>query len=206
MKLLLATALVLMLSSLALAAPESRQLGPYMVSFDMNTNMQYQIQMNDPISTPATTIYSLSIVTDNNNGAGISIAENKELTDSTISTMKQLAYMGLNLTGFSVDIADQTIDGKNGFVATGTPSDALKRALQNNVPSQIYRATYWLDSTDCTACGPVSVGKTQVSISSSYQQDVTQNLLGSIHVAMGQAAAQGGQQMPQAGMPQQPPA
>ncbi len=194
-----------MLSSLALAAPESRQLGPYTVSFDLNTNMQYQIQMNDPINTPATTIYSLSIVTDNNSGAGISIAENNELTDSTISTMKQLAYMGLNLTGFNVDIADQTIDGKNGFLATGTPSDALRRAAQNNVPSQLYRATYWLDSTDCP-CGPVSVGKTQVSISSSYPQDVTQSLLSSIHVAMGQAATQGGQQMPQAGMAQQPPA
>ncbi len=190
-----------MLSSLALAAPESRQLGPYTVSFDMNTNMQYQIQMSDPLDTPFATIYSMRIITDNNTGAGISISENKDLTDSTMATIKQLVAMDMALRGVNAtDISDQTIDGQKGFVVTGTPF-----AAQGNMPSQIYRATYWLDSTDCP-CGPVSVGKTSVGISSTYPQDVTQNLLGSIHVAMGQAAAQGGQQMPQAGMPQQPPA
>ncbi len=190
-----------MLSSLALAAPETRQLGPYTVSFDLNTNMNYQIQMSDPLNTPFATIYSMRIITDNNTGAGISISENKDMTDSTMATIKQLVAMDMALRGVNAtDISDQTIDGQKGFVVTGTPF-----AAQGNMPSQIYRATYWLDSMDCP-CGPVSVGKTSVGISSTYPQDVTQNLLGSIHVAMGQAATQGGQQMPQAGMPQQPPA
>lgn len=186
-----------MLSSLALAAPESRQLGPYIVSFDLNTNMNYQIQMSDPLDTPTATIYSLAIITDNNTNAGISIRENKDLTDSTMATIKQLVAMSMALRGINTtNIVDQTIDGKNGFVSTGVPF-----AAQNNMPSEIYRATYWLDSVDCSSCGPVSAGKTNVDIYSTYPQDVTQNLLGSIHVVMGQAAAQGGQQMPQ-----QPPA
>jgi hypothetical protein len=184
-KLLLATALVLMLSSAALAASETRQLGPYTVSFDLNTNMNYQVQTSNPASTASATVYSMRILTDNNTGAGISIIENKDLTDSTASTIKQLVAMGLALSGINTtNIVDLTIDGKSGFVAMGVPY-----AAQSNMPSELYRAVYWLDSVDCTACGPVSVGKTSVDISSTYPQDVTQNLLKSIHVAMGQAPA-----------------
>lgn len=179
MKLLLATALVLMLSSMALAAPETRQLGPYSVSFDLNTNMNYQVQTSEPSTTASATVYSMRILTDNSTGAGISIIENKELTDSTTSTIKQLVAMGLAFSGINTtNIVDQTIDGKNGFVAIGVPF-----AGQNNAPSQLYRAIYWLDSVDCTSCGPVSAGKTSVDVSSTYPQDVTQNLLNSIHVA-----------------------
>ena len=172
-------ALVLMLSSLALAAPETHQLGPYMVSFDLNTNMNHQVQMSNPMSTASATVYTMKILTDNSTGAGISIIENNALTDSTTSTIKQLVAMGMALSGINTtNIVDVPIDGKNGFVAMGVPF-----AAQSNMPSELYRGVYWLDSTDCTTCGPVSVGKTSVDISSTYPQDVTQNLLKSIHVA-----------------------
>lgn len=179
MKLLLATTLVLMLSAVALAAPETRQLGPYTVSFDLNTNLNYQVQTSDPMDTGSATVYGMRILTDNSTGAGVNIIENKELTDSTTSMIKLLINYGLAFSGINTtNIVDQTIDGKNGFVAIGVPF-----AGQSNAPSQLYRAIYWLDSVDCTTCGPVSVGKTSVDISSTYPQDVTQNLLNSIHVA-----------------------
>jgi hypothetical protein len=62
---------------------------------------------------------------------------------------------------------------------------------------------YWMDSQSCE-CGPVSVGKTSVVITSTYPLDVTQGLLSSLNIVQGQAAtaaasvAQGGQILPPA--------
>jgi hypothetical protein len=101
-KLLLTAALVLMLSSLALAATENQQLGPYMVSFDMNTPMQYQVQVQEPIETPYSTIYSMRIATDDTTGASIGITEYKNKTDATLDVAKQLTAMGMALRGLNV--------------------------------------------------------------------------------------------------------
>ena len=69
----------------------------------------------------------------------------------------------------------------------------------------VYRAMYWLDSQGCE-CGPVSVGKTSVIITSTFPQDVTESLLSSLQIVKGEAAAsaqpapttQGGQILPPA--------
>ena len=58
-----------MLSSLAISAPESSQLGPYAVTLDMNTEMQYEM-----IPLEAESLmrlhYSLQVVTDNSTCKG----------------------------------------------------------------------------------------------------------------------------------------
>jgi hypothetical protein len=215
-KLLLAAALMLMLSSLALAASETEQLGPYTVTFDMNTPMQYQVQVQEPIETPYSTIYSLRISTDNTTGAGIGITEYKDKTDATLSVAKQLIVMDMALRGINVTAApeDLTIDGRNGFLIAGEPVSEAANAPQQ--PAKLFRAGYWLDSVDCE-CGPVSVGNVNVGISSSYPEDVTRNLVNTLRVTAGQAPVQAmaGQQqmaqqqmtqgMPPAGSYQQPP-
>ncbi|HSD58647.1 MAG TPA: hypothetical protein VLB04_10725 [Methanotrichaceae archaeon] len=198
MKLLLTAALVLMLSSLALAASETEQLGPYTVTFDMNTPMQYQVQAQEPIETPYSTIYSLRISTDDTTGAGIGITEYKDKTDSTLSVAKQLTFLQMALRGFNVTAApeDLTIDGRNGFLIAGEPVSEATNAQQ---PATLFNAGYWLDSMDCE-CGPVSVGSVNVGISSTYPEDVTRNLVNTLMVASGQAPVQamaGQQQMTQ---------
>jgi hypothetical protein len=40
---------------------------------------------------------------------------------------------------------------------------------------------FWLDSKNCE-CGPVSVGKTEVEVVSSYQPSLTKNLLTNLHI------------------------
>ncbi len=183
MRLLLATALVLMLSSLALATTETQQLGPYTVSFDMNTPMQYQVQVQEPIVTPYSTIYSLRIATDDTTGASIGITEYNNKTDATLDVAKQLTAMGMALRGLNVtSIDDQMIDGKEGFIIAGTPSSQGTSAPQG---ATLYLAGYWLDSVSCD-CGPVSVGTVNVGISSSYPEDVTQNLINTFTATEGQ--------------------
>ncbi|VVB64327.1 Uncharacterised protein [uncultured archaeon] len=175
---MLAAVLALMFSSVALAAPETHQVGPYKVSFDMNTNTKYQVQTVNPQGNSMVTVYLLVVKTDNTTGASININEYKTPVDSTpqmqgVLTLWSMRARGINATG----PMNQTIDGKNGFLIAGAPfaGSSLPAGIQ------FYQAQYWLDSKQCE-CGPVSVGTTGVDITSTYPQDVTMNLLKSISV------------------------
>ncbi len=183
MKLSIAAILMLMLSSAALAAPETHQLGPYTVSFNMNTNMSYQIQTQDPAVYPFATIYPLVITTDNTTGASISITQYNNLTTSILGVNEEIAALRMALRGINVTAPEEmVIDNMNGFLLSGMPFAGM-----SNAPSgyMFYQAQYWLDSKDCE-CGPVSVGTVLVNIASTYPQNVTEGLLSSIHVAAGQ--------------------
>ncbi len=182
----LAFALVLMLSSLATSAPESSQLGPYAVTFDMNTEMQYEVIPLEAGESDAATYYGLQVVTDNSTWARVVITEYKELIDSTIAPQKTITVLNAAVNGFNVtSVEDTVIDGKEGYVASGVPFPQI-----TSIPAdtQIFEAVYWLDSEECE-CGPVSVGTTSVAISSTYPEDVTMNLINSLKIVKGEAAA-----------------
>lgn len=190
--------MMLMLSAVAMAVPDSQQLGPYAVSFDLNAN--YQVQIAQPVEMGTAKAYQMGLFVDNSTYASVSITEYAELTDSTLMVFKSMLPMSMMLQGLNVtNVEDMTIDGKDGFLVTSEPVEAIAGA-----PSTVYRAMYWLDSQDCE-CGPVSVGKTSVVITSTYPLDVTQGLLSSLQIVQGQAAtttaaptAQGGQVLPPA--------
>jgi hypothetical protein len=185
-KLLLAIASVLMLSTLAVAVPESSQLGPFVVSFDMNTNLQHQLRVMPAFETPTATIYGMEIFTDNNTKAVLAINQYNGPTDSTLGLYKQLSAMDVALNFFNVtNVVDRTIDGMEGYLLTSVPIEQNTRVPAGTM---LYRASYWLDSTKCP-CGPVSVGTTSVDLTSSYPQDATENLLNSLHVVKGEATA-----------------
>ncbi len=174
-----------MLASLASAAPETRQLGPYTVSLNMNTNSNYQVQIQNPMETPFATSYSMLLMTDNSTFAGVRVINYKNLTDATPDMYKNLIGLSLTLRGLNVtSMDDRVIDGKQGFLATGVPIPGT------NAPAgfKYYQASYWLDSVKCE-CGPVYVGNVDVEIVSTYPQDVTEGILSSVHVAAGQAGA-----------------
>jgi hypothetical protein len=200
-KLLLAIVSVLMLSTLAVAVPESSQLGPYVVTFDMNTNSQHQLIVGEPMQTATATVYGMQIFTDNTTKAVLVVSQYTNPTDSTLGLYKQLSAMDIALNLFNVtNVADRTIDGKEGYLLSSEPIPQNARVPAG---TKLFRASYWLDSTKCP-CGPVSVGTTSVDITSSYPQDVTENLLNSLSVVKGQAtaapaaAASGSQDMPPA--------
>jgi hypothetical protein len=174
-KLILSTALLLVLSCSALAAVETPQLGPYKVSFDMNTDMKYQLIPEDSVEAPFANAYPLLIMTDNQTGARIFITEYRNITDATMNTAKNIVRLTTLLRGFNVtSVDDRTIDGYPGFLVTGS-----NEAVPNEM--KFYEAMFWLDSQSCE-CGPVSVGMVNVDITSSYPQDVTEALINSIHV------------------------
>ena len=175
MRLLLAAVVVLMLSSVALAAPETHQVGPYKVSFDMKTNMKYTNQIANPQS-PLGTINSLLIKTDNSTYALVSITEYKNPIDSTLQMQGALAFWKMRVSGINATIpTNMTIDGKDGYLVSGEPFPG------SNAPAGFkeFQAQYWLDSK---SYGPVSAGSVVADIISTYPQDVTMNLLNSIKV------------------------
>lgn len=181
MKLLSATVLLLMLSSVAIAAPDSQQLGPYTVSFDLNAS--YKTQIAKPIETKNASYYQISLYVNNSTFAIIEITEHTEPTDATLQLYKSilvpnmLIREGLNAT----HIEDKTIGGKEGFLITSVP---LK--TKNAAPIVVYRAMYWPDSEKCE-CGPVSVGRTSATITSTFQKDITESLLSSLKIEKGKA-------------------
>jgi hypothetical protein len=174
---------MLMLSSAALASPEMHPLGPYTVSFNMNTDMIYQIQTQDPAVYPFATIYPLVIATNNTTGASISVTQYNNLTTSILGVNEEIATLRMVLRGINVSAPEEmVIDNMKGFLLSGMPFVGM-----SNAPSgyMFYQAQYWLDSKDCE-CGPVSVGTVLVEIASTYPQNVTEGLLSSIHVDAGQ--------------------
>lgn len=187
-----------MLSSLAIAATETRQVGPYTVSFNVNTNMNYQVSMPNPGVYPFATIYPLVVMTDNSTGASISITEYKNLTDSTLQSNEENTALRMALRGINATApVAMVIDGKNGYVISGAPFSNM-----NNMPQGLmfYHAQYWLDSNSCQ-CGPISAGMKLVDITSTYPQDVTEGILTSIHVTMGQTQPQTSEMPPASAMP-----
>ena len=186
MKLLIAIASMLMLSSLAIAAPDNSQLGPYTVSFDMNTDMPYQLRVHGAHSDGSWQLFIGMQIFTIMQPKQIMISEYKARSTRLLECIRQLSAMGIALNGFNAtNVEDMTIDGKEGFLITSEPFQG-----NNAIPAdaKLYRAMYWMDSKNCE-CGPVSVGTTSVDLTSSYPQDVTENLLGSLHVVKGQAAA-----------------
>ena len=182
---------MLMISAAAMAAPDSQQVGPFAISFDVDA--QYQPQIAEPMEGDVGTVYSMLLFQDNSTGASIAIAEYADPTDATLNMHKTLNTMTLVLQGLnSTNVQDMTIDGKDGFLITAEPIEASE-----GVPNEFYRAMYWLDSEDF---GPVSAGTTSVTITSTYPLDVTEGLLSSLSVVKGEAStaapAAGGQVFP----------
>jgi len=176
-----------MISSLASSAPETHQLGPFAVSFDMNTNLNYSTQTPNPQGDSLATVYPLIINTNSATGALIRITEYNNPVDSTLLMRGSLALMNMRESGINVTVPESLIiDGKEGFSISGVPTS---NSLNLAPGFTLYQAQYWLDSQSCE-CGPVSVGTTSVDITSTYPQDITTNLLNSLHVGkMGSAAA-----------------
>jgi hypothetical protein len=175
-RLILAAVLVLMLSSVAMAATETKQVGPYTISFNMNTDMNYGFENVSSQEGSSGVVYPLVIKSDNTTGASIAITEFKEQTDSTTLMQSALAYWKMIARGFNATIpVSMAIDGKDGFLLSGKPFPG------SNAPEgyTVFQAQYWLDSK---SFGPVSAGTTMVDVTSTYPQDITMDLLNSIKV------------------------
>jgi len=174
MRLVLALFFLVVLIPSAFAALERASTGPYNVSFEMNTTMNYTVKEEPIYSDPVYSLYRLSIATNNSTMADIGIVEYANITDATLTVSKNFETLRMGtVRGYNLNIAatDMTIDGKKGFVIRGI----------NQYGQRLFHSLYWLDSQDCE-CGPVSVGTITIGILSSYPSEITKRLLETLHV------------------------
>jgi hypothetical protein len=164
---------MLMGAFIASGAVETKTVGPYNVSFDMNTSENYSILYSSPVETPDSNVYLMLIKLNNTTMAQVAIIDFKNLTDSTLSTGKIIAEKSLANYGYLGNMSSvyTDLDGKKAIIVTG----------QNQRDMRLFLIGYWLDSKDCE-CGPVSVGQTKVEVTSSYSPVQTWYLLSKLHV------------------------
>lgn len=161
--------------SVSIAKQESLTMGPYKVSFDLNTTHEYSINNTIPVEY-AETYGGISYVSyqteinDSNNIAFITISYfssnqmNKDIDEMKSNIRDTL----LNSPYYDYDTYDRIIDGKSGILGVGENYEG---------DSNRFIAQYW----------PMfnMSGDTKVSINSYYPwDDGTLGLLKTIHVEM----------------------
>ncbi|HWQ20739.1 MAG TPA: hypothetical protein VN455_13230 [Methanotrichaceae archaeon] len=179
MKLIYALVVIAALASSAQAVPERITTGPYTVSFDMNTTMNYTVEILPAreMGNETYAIYQIVASTDNSSWATIVIDDYRDLQDSNIKD--ELRYRNLLIGKENGTFAgERKIDGKKGVFNNITRSNG----------DQFSDAFYWLDSNKCE-CGPVYVGRVSVEVLSTYPRDTVENLLRTINVTSSEVPA-----------------
>jgi hypothetical protein len=119
MKLICALVVLAALASSAQAASERITTGPYTVSFDLNTTMNYTVKILPAKELDNQTYIKYQIIasTDNSSWATVAINEYKDLQDSNIED--ELRYKALlfgkkndTFAGERTFVAERTIDGQ----------------------------------------------------------------------------------------------
>lgn len=172
----------MLLASVASADPSSITTGPYKVTFDLNTPMNYTVEITPPFEGGNYTSYSVLINVSNVANAGVYIFDLKKPEDATIA--KEYAAYTHDLNNSSVEISK--IDGKDGVIA--------RYVSPKN--RQVLQGIYWLDSNK-TGNGSLSEGSKEVRIYAVTQQNSTEslaiaeNLINSLHIEKAEAQTAG---------------
>jgi len=160
----------------SLAYHESGKLGPYVVSFNMNTTSQYKVIV-DPPTTGVTsdgakfTRYDLSVDGDDGYASIILTGYEKNMS-AGIDANKDIVASALTaLGGTDSKIYPSTIgvDGQQAVLGSCTYSTS----------EEIFIVSY---SPDAVLMNGTYIGKTDCRFVSTYSWEVTRDMLGTLHV------------------------
>lgn|GEM_PF-1468363 len=184
MRLLLASAMLLILSALAFAEPEEVSAGPYNISFDLNTTMDYNVTLYPEIEDNDSSWYHLSIVFDNETKADVGVSAHKDwqYAEWPCTYWKNLYLKAAKAAGEVRNGSESyaTIDGSEGYIIRQEvirPSDS--KVINGTI------AEYWLDAEEIEGYG-IMVAKSEVEMISLLPENLTENLLNTIHVEVNQ--------------------
>lgn len=177
MRLLCVLILVVLLAAGASAKPEEIAVGPYNVSFDLNTTMNYSVS-SDWDAKSATALININLT--NSTKAAIAVINETVWQCSDLSP--DIRYLSLalsydralgNMTSGS--LLGRTIDGKPGIEVVG-------RYDMNGSIFDSTIAKYWLDSKEIEDYN-ITVAMTKVEIIARVPLNVSESLLDTIHVS-----------------------
>lgn len=188
--------LVLMLMiSFASATPSSVTTGPYNITFDPGTSMNYTVEVMPPYENDSYTSYSASINVSNTK-ADIIIYDLKTPEDATISTVAATYRANVrNLNSSSVEIGK--IDGKDAIIT---------RYINPQNNKQILDGKYWVDSHKVDD-SPLSEGSIEVTVYASMPQNsaedmaIAESIINTLHIVKTQGQASQTNQPAQTAVP-----
>ena len=178
MKILYALILMVLLAAGASAKTEEISVGPYNVSFDLNTSMEYNVSSQWDEAN-ATSMIDIKFTNDTK--AVIAVINETVWQCSDLSPDLRYLNLAMNYekalgTITDGDLSEMIIDGKPGLVATETYEKDGK----------VFNSTigkYWLDSRVIENYN-ISVGMTTVEILAKFPMNLSENLLNTIQVKM----------------------
>ncbi len=162
--------LILALAGIACAATESYSLGPFVLSFDLNSTIPYTVSTERPLDAAGgSLIYGLSIRS-NDGLIYIAITYNPDLRPATFEANRAIVQSFLQEMGCTdLNITREIIDAHQAAIGGGLlPSGRV-----------LYCASYSPDGT--TEEGALE-GRTNCRLLSTFPLAETANLLRSIHV------------------------
>ncbi|MGA9099913.1 MAG: hypothetical protein WB392_13385 [Methanotrichaceae archaeon] len=175
---------LLLLISVSSADPSSITTGPYNITFDLSTPMNYSVEVMPPFENDTYTSYSVLVNVSSDTKADIYIFDMKEPEDATITTIAETykAYTH-DINNSSVEISQ--IDGKDGIIAQ----------YVNPQNEQVLQGIYWLDSNKIDNSS-LSEASTEVRLYATMPQNsaedmaIAQSLVNTLHIEKieGQAA------------------
>jgi len=171
----------------ALAMAEEVSVGPYVVSFDLNTEMDYNITTEYFAENASTTVAEIGISFDNDTSAMIDIFNDSEWqyagTTSCCTVLKSLA-LEEDPDVINYTVSSRMIDGKIGDVVTKMytrPSDG--KVLNATL------AEYWPDSMEIEGYN-IPAGKTKVELIAIFPENISESLIETLHVELPAESAQ----------------
>jgi hypothetical protein len=187
MKLLLALMLMFLTAASAQAMAEKLPVGPYVVSFNLNTEMSYNLTTRYFAENASTSVAEIGIRFDNDTSALIDIFNDSEWqyagTTSCCTVLKSLALKDDPNT-MNYTVSQRMIDGKIGDVVTKT----YKRPSDGKVLNATM-AEYWPDSREIEGYN-IPAGKTKVELIAVFPENMSESLLNTLHVELPVESAQ----------------
>lgn len=161
---------------MASASPSRIVVGPYNITFDLNTPKDYTLEVMPPLEENNYTAYTALINVVNETKAGIYIWDLKAPVDATITTIEKV-YKGQthDIPNASVEIGK--IDGKDGIIAY----------YLDQQYRQVVLGLYWLDSKKIDN-GPLATGSIEVRLvsilprSSTDGMAIAKSLINTLHI------------------------
>lgn len=180
MKLLLATAMLFMIVAMADAKPVEISAGPYNISFDLDTTMEYNVTLHPEVEDNESSWYYVDIVFDNDTRAAIGVTAYKawQCADYPCVYWENLYLRAAKDAGeIQNGIASEaTIDGKDGYVVRQEVLDPFTNRVINSTIAE-----YWVDAKEIEGYD-LMTAKTEVEMISKLSENLTEDLISTIHV------------------------
>lgn len=176
MKMVLVSALMVLLATSALAKHEEISVGPYNISFDLNTTRNYSVTLHPESLENNSSSYMFDIIFDNDTKAAVGITKYNSWHYADFPCeLWQRSYLKNDPKVLNFSISHPLIDGNKGQVIS-----AIAPRIKDNKTVNGTVVEVWLDSKKIEGYDFLA-GKTKVEMILLLPENLTRDLLTTFH-------------------------